>query len=198
MSLKKILIIDDHALFRAGLQQALRAVPATEVLQAASVDEALNLSASGLTIRPDLILLDIQLNQQNSLLRLHELRQRWPQAKVLVLSANDSQSGIDEAMRYFVEGFLSKAERTETIVLEVMRHLSLAANASSQPKLTPRQHEVLQLMGKGLSNKAIGRAMGLTENTVRWHVQFILMAFQASSRTEAVFAAHACNMIADH
>lgn len=191
MPLNKILIIDDHALFRAGLQQALKSVPDTDALEAVSVDEAL-----GLNETPDLILLDIQLNQKNSLERLNDIRQKWAQSKVLVLSANDTQNVIDEAMRYGVDGFLSKSEKTEFIVLEIMSYLNLEPKSTGQPKLTPRQYEVLQLMSKGYSNKAIGREIGLSENTVRWHVQFILAAFHASSRSEAVFAAHSFNMIA--
>lgn len=190
MPLNKILIIDDHALFRAGLRLALRAVPDTDTLEAISVDEALRVSET-----PDLILLDIQLNHQNSLARLDDIRRKWAQAKVLALSANDTQHDIDEAMRHGVDAFLSKSEKTECIVLEIMKHLRLEPNSTTPPRLTPRQHEVLQLISKGYSNKAIGREISLSENTVRWHVQFILGAFHASSRSEAVFAARTSGLI---
>ena len=188
--LNRILIIDDHALFRSGLRLAIKSIPDTEVLEAASVDEALMVNAA-----PDLIVLDIQLNRHNSLARLDEIRRKWAAAQVLALSANDTQHDIDEAMRYGVDAFLSKSERTESIVLEIMTYLSVEPSSVRAPKLTPRQYEVLQLISKGYSNKAIGREINLSENTVRWHVQFILSAFHASSRSEAVFTARTSGLI---
>lgn len=200
----RILLIDDHTLFRCGLRMVLAAgIPELEVAEAASLEEGLN----GAMAAPALVLLDIQLQGLNGLEGIALVRRKWPQALVVILSSDAGPHNVRMALERGAAAFVSKAESADGIlaVIERLRRGEtvpgsapgpLGEGAASPQLLTPRQFEVLDLLCQGLPNKVIGRRLGLSENTVRGHVQAVLAALKVSSRSEAGFAARRRGLVA--
>lgn len=195
----RILLVDDHSLFRCGLRMVLSAaIPDLEVSEVASLEEAMRTSA----IEPALVLLDIQLHGLNGLDGIALIKRRWPQAAVIILSSEVAPQKISMAIERGAAAFVSKADPADKILAVIAQvRRGLPVNADQQPAqhsalLTPRQSEVLDLMCQGLSNKVIGRRLNLSENTVRGHVQAVLAALQVSSRSEAGFAARQRGIVA--
>lgn len=207
----RILLVDDHSLFRCGLRMVLAAaIPDLEASEAASLEEAMHAP-----IEPALVLLDIQLHGLNGLEGIALIKRKWPQAAVVMLSSEVSPQKIRTAMERGAAAFVSKADPADKIlgvIAQVRRGLPAGLDAfpaggamaatdaavgdDPSPLLTPRQSEVLDLMCQGLSNKVIGRRLNLSENTVRGHVQAVLAALQVSSRSEAGFAARRRGIVA--
>ena len=188
-----ILLIDDHAMFRAGLRLLLGvALPEAHIVDAGSIEEAL----SNTPAAPDVVLLDIELKGASGLEALQLIKRQWPQAPVLMLSSHDEPQTVALALARGATGFVSKAEAPDQMIgiikLALSGHLAAPARAVAQEtrQLTPRQREVLELLHQGLTNKHIARQLALSDNTVRRHVQDILEFFGVMSRSEAVFAAH--------
>ncbi|MDM0036507.1 response regulator transcription factor [Variovorax sp. J22P271] len=193
----RILLIDDHALFRCGLRMVLASgIPELEVAEASSLEEGLRAGMDD----PALVLLDIQLHGLNGLEGIALVKRKWPEAVVVILSSDAGPHNVRMALERGAAAFVSKADSADNIlaVIEQLRRgepASAAAQAAAgegagAPQLlTPRQFEVLDLLCQGLPNKVIGRRLGLSENTVRGHVQAVLAALQVSSRSEAGFAA---------
>lgn len=188
-----ILLIDDHAMFRSGLNMVISmAMPQAAVLQAASVEEALRQTDQ----TPHIVLLDIKLNGTSGLEGIASIKQQWPGTPVLMLSSQDEPETARLALARGAAAFVSKAETAEKII-EVIAQVLRGELADAIPRqnnieerrLTPRQREVLQLLHQGLSNKLIARKLVLSDNTVRRHVQDILEYFSAVNRSEAIFAA---------
>lgn len=193
-----ILLIDDHALFRSGLRMVLTTgMQDIEVLEAASLEEAMRLEIAA----PAIMLLDIQLQGLNGLEGMALLKRKWPQAPVVMLSADSTNDTVRSALERGAARFVSKADSADQIlaVIHQVLHgiaghggreaMPAGADRSDPPRLTPRQYEVLDLLCQGLSNKLIGRRLNLSENTVRGHVQAVLAALDVVSRSEAAFAA---------
>ena len=200
MSKRHITIIDDHAMFRAGLRMLINAnMPELMVSEAGSLSEATQKGAPS----PDVVLLDIQLPGLNGMEGIALLQRRWPEVPVVMLSSQDDPDTAVEAVSRGASCFVSKAETAERIVQTLARLLN--GETLSPPteervdpsslRLTPRQCEVLELLCQGLSNKLIARRLEVSENTVRWHVQAILEALGVSSRAEAAFAARTLGLI---
>ena len=200
MSTSKILLIDDHSLFRTGLRVLIcNGSQDIGVVEAASLEEAMRIAPAEL----HLILLDIKLQGLNGLEGIALLKRRWPRAPVIVLSADDAPDTAQRARERGAHSFISKGETAENILAEIRRVLRVAEEDLetqvqtqekvrtnyTKPLLTPRQYEVLDLVCQGLSNKMIARRLDLSENTVRCHVQVVLTTLQVSNRSEAAFAA---------
>jgi DNA-binding NarL/FixJ family response regulator len=189
----RILLIDDHAMFRAGLCMVIgSALPGACIFEAATLEDALGNAPAEL----DVALLDIQLKGASGLDGLKLIKQQWPQMPVLMLSSQDEPHTQRLALTQGAAGFVSKAEAADKIIdaIELALRGELAAPKpadASLPtrQLTPRQHEVLELLHQGLSNKLIARQLVLSDNTVRRHVQDILEFLGVLSRSEAVFIA---------
>ncbi|WXL26196.1 response regulator transcription factor [Ectopseudomonas mendocina] len=198
-----ILLIDDHALFRSGISMVLAAgMGDVKISEAESLEQALLLSDDCF----DLVLLDHQLGGLNGLDGISLLKRRWPEAKVLMVSAIQDAHIQKEAMDRGAQGFINKAENParmlELLAQVLAGHLPAPAmptrsspSTTATIRLSPRQTEVLELLCLGLPNKLIGRRLHLSENTVRGHVQAILQAMQVSSRSEAAFVARLMGLI---
>ncbi len=209
MSLLHLLIVDDHALFRSGLRLVLmEGFPGVEVWEAASMEQAVRVTGEP----PDLVLLDIQLQGVNGLEGLGLLRQRWPQVPVVMLSSIAEPDTIALALARGARAFVSKGDTADRIIAvieqtlgepqrpnQLVRRLRPGTEPhpaeASQPRLTPRQCEVLDLLCEGLSNKVIARRLALSEFTVRGHVQAILGLLGVTSRSQATFAARQHRLI---
>lgn len=200
VALPTVLLVEDHTLFREGMRLMLGSSP----LVRARIIEAGNLmDALALPDVVDLVLLDIGLPGVGGIDGLLSLRQRWPNAAIVMLSAHDRPELVRQALSRGACGFVSKTAQPVHICQEVRRWLGrqhdtaeggapTAPEADAAPDeevLTPRQYDVLRLLAQGLSNKAIAYQMNLSENTIRNHVVAILRLFNAQTRTGAVMAA---------
>lgn len=205
----RILLVDDHALFRTGLRMVLTTGnPQLEVSEAASLEEAMSVPLH----EPEVVLLDIQLHGLNGIEGIALIKRRWPSAAVVMLSSDTGPRNAAMALERGAATVVSKASTADHIlqVIDQARRgeefarpetrafarqgPELAALSPAQ-RLTPRQTEVLDLLCQGLSNKVIGRRLHLSENTVRGHVQAVLAALEVSSRSEAGFAARRLGLV---
>ena len=205
----RILLVDDHALFREALVHVLRQLDDDAAfVHAATAEEAL--AAANYYRDLDLILLDLSLPGGDGLLILGELRDVAITVPVVVVSASDDPRDVRRAMDAGASGYISQAAGTQEMIAALTRVLEgdiyvpsslLAAMASLEkagapprrqtgtPMLTERQLEVLRLLGQGLSNKGIANRLDLTEGTVKLHVSAVIRTLKARNRTEAVMAA---------
>jgi two-component system, NarL family, nitrate/nitrite response regulator NarL len=202
----RILLIDDHTLFRTGMRLIVQSFPGVgEVLEAGSV--MLAKAHEGLTV--DIILLDIHMPGLNGLDGMALLRKMFRPTKIIFVSASVSGDAVTEAAQKGADGFLPKSASAEDIfdaVSMVARggkcFPSLMGEESdsseprpSNPSLSARQLEVLALIAQGKPNKIIAREMNLSENTVRVHVSAMFHHLGVNSRTAAVLAAQQAGLV---
>lgn len=206
----KILIADDHALFREGLRYMLQELEENvRVLEVRSASEAMD--AVGRNDDLDLILLDLSMPGLDGFAGLRLLRERFPEIPVVVVSASEDPDDVRRALTGDASGYIPKST-TGRDMLDALRHIldgeiyvpTLHPNGSAPTavpaaetgdsealatQMTPRQREVLALMCEGHSNKAIARILGMAEGTVKIHVTAILKALNVTNRTQAVILA---------
>ena len=190
-----VLIADDHPIVREGLHAVLTDQPDLAVVgQAATGAEAVALA---LAHRPDVILMDLRMPGMNGVESIAAIRAQWPQAHVIVLTTYDGDEDIYRALQTGAQAYLLKdtprAELLETIraVARGQKRLppEVAARLMermSSEALTDREVEVLRLIARGRSNKAIGAELSISEGTVKYHVVNILGKLGADDRTQAV------------
>ena len=206
----RILVVDDHTLFRRGLTALLSADPRFEVVaEAADAGEAQRRASQA---RPDVILLDNHLPGVDGVHAIPGLRNAAPHARILMLTVSEDEIDLSVALRNGASGYLLKtvdsevlasaierAVRGESIVSpEMMGKLvnafrsaqdDAARPATAEPtpieRLSAREREILALIAQGASNKEIGRSLGIAETTVKIHVQHILRKLNLSSRVQA-------------
>lgn len=197
--MSKVLIVDDHPLFRVALRHALSAtLPGLEVIEAASMEsleQALQAHAD-----LELVLLDLTMPGARGLSSLVYLRGERPALPVVVVSSNDAPQTIRRAQQFGAAGFVSKSAPVEAMAsalmqvldgehsfpaLTVERSEDDARLAAQLAQLTPQQFRVLLCIADGLLNKQIAYEMGLAENTVKVHVAAILRKLECNSRTQA-------------
>lgn len=195
----KLLVADDHPLFRAAVLHALR-----ERLGPLDAVEAASVSAldAALVANPDveLLLLDLTMPGARGFSSLVHLRGERPELPVIVISSNDHPRVIRRAQQFGAAGFIPKSSSAETIGDAVREVLDggvwfppLSAERSDADdrlaarlaQLTPQQFRVLLCMADGLLNKQIAHELGLAENTVKVHVTAILKKLNCYSRTQA-------------
>ncbi|WP_449467681.1 response regulator [Stenotrophomonas humi] len=199
MSLAKLLVADDHPLFRAAVLHALR--EGICLRQTLEVDSVSALTQT-LDEHPDvdLILLDLAMPGARGFSSLVWLRGERPEIPVIVISSNDHPRVIRRAQQFGAAGFIPKSAPVETIrtaVNAVMagdtcfppqaaaRSERDALLAARLARLTPQQFRVLMSVADGLLNKQIAYELGLAENTVKVHVTAILKKLECNSRTQA-------------
>ncbi|MFM9970684.1 MAG: response regulator [Burkholderiales bacterium] len=194
---RDILLVDDHALIREGWRAVLsKGFVDVNIVEAGSLAEALLVE----TATPKLVLLDVNLPGINGVDGLAMLRAKWRDTPVVVISSSNDPEVAERAMANGAVAFLSKEApllEIVTVVDKVLRGRPVASAQTSPElpsdapasRLTGRQCEVLELLCNGLSNKAIGRQLNLTENTIRTHVQAVLAHLDVASRAEAMVAA---------
>ncbi|MDB5966654.1 MAG: two component transcriptional regulator, LuxR family [Polaromonas sp.] len=193
----RILLIDDHALFRSGMRLVLEGgLPGVSVIESDAIESIMAQSGEA----PGLVLLDIQLQGMDGLDGLVLLKKRWSAVPVIMLSSAAETATVNLALAKGASAFFSKAGTAEQIIALIHEALGTApVKAIPHParaRLTPRQFEVLLLVNEGLSNKAIARRLELSEFTVRGHVQAVLGLLDVSSRSQAIFAARGAGLLA--
>ena len=199
-----VLIADDHELFREGVRALLMdALDASDVRQAASLDDALDLLADGPA--PDLLILDLHMPGVSGVESLGALRDAFPGSKVVVMSASEDRGAIIAALHCGVHGYIPKslsAAQIEAALRDVLsgriyvpsvigrRDGGLEPERPMPPVtvegLTTRQKDVLSELMKGQSSKEIARALGIAEGTVKIHLAAIYRSAGVRTRAEAI------------
>jgi two-component system, NarL family, response regulator len=195
MSPIRILIADDHPIVREGLHAVLSDQPDLEVVgQAPTGVEAVTLA---LAYRPDVILMDLRMPGLNGVEAIAAVRAQWAEAHVIVLTTYDGDEDIYRALQAGAQAYLLK-DTPRAELLEAIRAVArgqkrlppeVAARLMermSAEALTDREVDVLRLLARGRSNKAIGGELGISEGTVKFHVNNILGKLGADDRTQAV------------
>ncbi|MDA0305787.1 MAG: response regulator transcription factor [Proteobacteria bacterium] len=200
----KILLADDHALFRDGLRQVLVGFdPDICVVEAADYPQAI--AKAGTERDFSLALVDLAMPGMERFAGLAALCDRLGDVPVVVVSAHESNEDVRQAMGCGASGFIPKALDSQVIRSALKKVLSGETylppsmvgwekdepiiEISPPPRLTPRQRDVLGFIAQGFSNKKIATELNLAEGTVKLHVAALLKALGANNRTEAVFEA---------
>jgi DNA-binding NarL/FixJ family response regulator len=202
----RLVIADDHPLFRGALREAVSGLFAeTDIAEAGSFDEAAKLLDRGSDV--DLVLLDLAMPGVRGFSGLMYLRAQYPSVPVVVVSANDDPAVIRRCMEFGASGFIPKtvgAESMRSAVAAVLAggvwtppdvNFEGAADATTAElvqrlsTLTPQQVRVLMMLSEGLLNKQIAYELSVSEATVKAHVSAILQKLGVESRTQAVIAA---------
>jgi DNA-binding NarL/FixJ family response regulator len=195
----RVLVVDDHPVVRQGLMAILRFKPDIDLVgEAADGVEAVELI---LARRPDVVLLDLRLPRLSGIEVMRHVRAEAPQVRFLVLTTYDTDAYIAPALAAGAHGYLLKDATPDELVHAIRalaqggaaleagvaaRLLERVADRTSGDELSARELDVLHLLVRGESNKAIATQLTLSENTVRTHISHILQKLDAQSRGEAV------------
>ncbi len=204
----RVLIADDHPVFRFGLRVLLQGEEDMEVVgEATTGREAVDMA---LKQQPDVVLMDLNLPEINGIEATRRIRDRLPRTAVLILTMFDDESSVFAAMRVGARGYLLKGAEGEetlravravasgeaifspTIADRIIHFFAQGASrpaAAPFPELTPREREVLALIAQGLTNQAIASRLVISEKTVRNHVSTIFGKLQVANRSEAIVRA---------
>lgn len=193
----KILIVDDHPLFRAGFQAVLeQSSLEAGVLSVSSINEALQALQRDGDI--GLVLLDIHLRGDDGFNALELIGERFPTTACIMISGDEGQSVAARAVGAGASGFIPKSFTAEEMIVAIQRVLCgdvfvpATADLSQPPDaqgLTLRQLEVISMLGRGFSNKEIARELDVAERTVKAHVSAVFEALNVRNRTQAVLVA---------
>jgi DNA-binding NarL/FixJ family response regulator len=204
----RVLVADDHPIFRDGVRALLNSIPQTEVVgEAATGEEALSQATA---LRPDVILMDIRMPGMSGVEAIRRILDHDPDVAVIVLTMFEDNDTVFSAMRAGARGYVLKgADQTEIlraieaavrgealIGANVARQLSSLLSRQGQcgpdqvfPELTDRQREVLDLIAQGLNNGEIAERLVLSPKTVRNHISAIFNALQVADRAQAIVRA---------
>lgn len=188
-----VLIVDDHPVVRGGLEAMLVSEKGFRVLACAS-SGAEAVEACQRTGVPDVVLLDVRMPDADGFQTLLMLRRHFPCVRVLLLAGMPLKHEAERARELGAVGYLSKsADQTELLDAIRAAHVGgevfprkAEARPATQPVLSPREIEVLELLSRGHSREDIGKALCISPETVKSHVKAILAKLEVSGRTEAV------------
>lgn len=192
----KILIVDDHPLFRAGFHAVLeQSALDAGVLSVSSIAEAMQALQRDSDIA--LVLLDIHLRGDDGFTALKTIGERFPTTACIMISGDEGQGVASRAVASGASGFIPKSFTAEEMIAAIQKVLAgdvfVPATASLAPAephgLTLRQLEVISMLGRGFSNKEIARALDVAERTVKAHVSAVFEALNVKNRTQAVLVA---------
>lgn len=206
----RVLIIDDHTLFRSGIKLLLERQQGFEV--AGEAADGLDGAKHAKKLRPDVILLDLHMPGTGGLAAIPLLLEELPQARIIMLTVSEDADDLLDALHAGACGYLLKNIDTDFLLDSIRRAASgesvmspqmaaRVADAIRKPKnmnssaasdaveFSPREREVLLWLARGASNKEIARALDMAESTVKIHVQGILRKLNLSSRVQAAIYA---------
>ncbi len=200
----RVLLVDDHALVRSAIRQALDAPDIEVVGEARNAEEALELAPQ---LRPDVLLLDIDLPGMNGIEAVRELAPRLPETRVVMLTVSTDRRDLLEAMRHGAAGYLTKDLTGDALqravrglrrgdlamsrqhAAEVVKDLQRGGRGSVRDEmgglLSSREQEVLRLLAEGLTDREIAGALAISPRTVESHVSAVLRKLGVRNRAEA-------------
>jgi DNA-binding NarL/FixJ family response regulator len=202
----RVLVADDHSLFRDGIISLLEAAGLQVVGQVGDGQAAVE---AALRLRPDLVLLDIDMPQMSGLAALRRIKVERPETQVVMLTVSKDDADLFQAIKAGAQGYLLKDLSADEFLemLEGLEHGEAAISRktaarlidglgtpSRRPlrpaeRLTEREIELLALVAEGLPNIAIAQRLSVSENTVKYHLKKIFQKLGAQNRTEAVMHA---------
>lgn len=208
----KLLLVDDHTLFRVGLEGLLTSRDIEVIASIGDGKEALNLVQQ---LNPDIVLLDLRMPNLNGIEILRNLRNNDVSIPIVMLTTSSESEDLINALKSGAQGYLLKDMDPDDLVLalkdisqgktvvapELAHVLARALQGESESDevikdetspfsdLTPRESEILGLLAEGQSNKAIARTLGISDGTVKLHVKAILRKLEVHSRVEAAVMA---------
>jgi DNA-binding NarL/FixJ family response regulator len=191
----RVLIVDDHSLVRRGLAAIINMEEDTEVVgEAADGEEAIR---QWREIRPDIILMDLRMPNMDGVAAIRGIRAEDPDSGIIVLTTYDHDDDIYAGLRAGAKAYLLKDAQPEELFrciravhagnayLQPKLAVKLAQRAQEEP-LTEREEQSLKLLAEGLSNRAIGQALHISESTVKSHLKSLFVKLDATSRAEAI------------
>ena len=202
----RVMLVDDHALVRSAVRQAIDARDVELVGEAATAEDAFALA---LAVRPDVILLDIDLPGMNGIQMVEELAPRLPDTKIVMLTVSNSERDMLDALGRGAAGYLTKDLSPEALLralrgvqqgelamsrkfaARTMRHFAEAARKGRGGRggpiegLSPRENDVLRMLADGLTDKEIAQALVISPRTVETHVSNVLHKLGVRKRAEA-------------
>ena len=202
----RLVIADDHPLFRGALREAVVGLmDVVDIQEAGTFDEVVALLDKG--GETDLVLLDLSMPGARGFSGLMYIRAQYPSVPVIVVSANDDPAAIRRCMEFGASGFIPKTlsvDEMRSAISDILKggvwtpsDVDLSAGSDAETAalmarmatLTPQQVRVLMMLSEGLLNKQIAYQLGVSEATVKAHVSAILQKLGVESRTQAVIAA---------
>lgn len=202
MATIRVLLVDDHVVFSDALAAILRLDPEIEVVgTGGTVQEAISAARA---LQPDVVLLDVHMPDGSGIAAAAAIKQERPQTQVVILTSDEDESVLRSAVQAGVTGYLSKHESAAQVVQAVqsasrgealiapymLARLLHGLQKKDEPQpttpLTRRELEVLRELALGHDNDAVARALRMSPNTVRTHVQNILSKLEVHSKLEAV------------
>ena len=212
----KILLADDHPLFRSGIKLLLQRQKDIEIVgEASDGAECVKLAKK---FEPDMVLLDMNMEGVGGLEALPLLKKEVPNTCVLMLTVSEDADDLVEALKLGASGYLLKNIDTDFLLDSIRRAANgesvmspqmatnlanairsernvAAADKTDVPHLSPRETQIIQLIAKGSSNKEIARSLDIAESTVKIHVQGILRKLNLTSRVQAAIYAIDHNLV---
>ena len=201
----RVLLADDHALFRAGLATLLKAWGLEVVGEAGNGEEAVIRARD---VRPDLIFMDINMPGTNGLAATRAIKTEFPDMKVVILTVSDDEQDLFEAIKSGAEGYLLKdlreeefadlVERIENdepvmsrgLARKLLREFARLREERTDPDtetgLTRREQDVLEQVARGVTNREIASTLYISENTVNYHMKNILSKLHLRNRSQVV------------
>lgn len=207
----KILVADDHALFRDGLSFHLEKLsPKAVIMQAANFSQAIKIIQSIPDI--DLTIVDLDMPDMEWREGLKTLQDTIQNGRIVVVSASEDIYNIKKALEMKIDGYIPKRSDTKVLtsalhlimeggtylppsIVEQTAEISDSSRSKSGKLLTPRQNEVLKYVAEGMSNKQIAYKMSVSEATVKLHINALLRALGVTNRTQAVIVAQKRGLI---
>ena len=201
----KIIIVDDHPVVRFGVHQMLSTDPALEVVgELSGIEKLPDLVAK---TRADIVLLDLELDDAQGVDALKVVREAADGVRVIIYTSHSDEARIIEAAELGVDGYLLKGcgqqellgaihsvqeggtALESSVAHKLMQHMNRRSTMRKQTQsvhFSKREHQVLQLLASGKTNRDIGETLFISESTVKFHVHTILNKLEAGNRTEAV------------
>jgi DNA-binding NarL/FixJ family response regulator len=199
----RVAIVDDHPIVTDGVVANLRADPEIEIAgTGASAEDAVALAGAQ---HPDVMILDLELGGRSGLDAIAGIKAASPATRIVVFSAYAGEERVASAFERGADSYVLKGTSSDELVAviravaegrtlipaEIGAQLARAVRQPRRDRLTEREREILGLLAGGLSNRAIGDRLGITERTVKFHVGEILARLGASNRAQAVAIAKA-------
>lgn len=199
----KILIVDDHPLFRAGFHAVLaQSTLEASILSVATLEEALQLLGSDPDIA--LVLLDLHLRDSDGFTALRQIGERFPATACMIISGDEHDGIAHQSVAAGASGFIPKSFTADQMLAAIQHVLdgnvfvpptTEGPKSTTAASLTLRQLEVVSMLARGFSNKEIARELQLAERTVKAHVTAVFETLNVKNRTQAVIAAQQLGLL---